>query len=261
MYKSIIGKDTGDYAVVKSNQLVQQSKINLSVYEQRTINFLISKIMANDNSFNFIELDYNDFCRLCGIKSTNRSYIKKVIKTLCDKSWWWFDGEKDILIRWLGEAEITSDTIRLKFHPQMEQFLLNLKERGNYLQTELMTYLSFKNKYSPSVYDYCRSYLNLTFRNKEKTIERVLTITELRDKIGLNEPENLHKYQYFKDLRTYVIEPSLKEINLYSDIYVEYEPIKKSRRVDKIRLTIQVRDFSERLKLVMERKQKLNEND
>lgn len=262
MFQSIIEKDTGDYAVVKSNQLVQQSKINLSIYEQRTINFLISKILADDTAFEFIEFDYNDFCRLCGIKSTNRSYIKKVIKTLCDKSWWLTGGEKDILIRWIGEAELTSDTIRLKFHPQMEQFLLNLKERGGYTQTELLTYLNFKNKYSPILYDYCRSYLNLTFKNKMHAIERTLTIDELRGKLGLNEPENQHKYHYFKDLRTYVLEPAIAEINDYADIHIEYEPIKKSRRVDKIRLIIEVRDLQERLKLYAERKGRIHyEND
>lgn len=262
MYKSIIKQDTGDYMVAKSNQLVQQSKINLSIYEQRTINYMISKIMADDTDFNFIEFDYNDFCRLCNIKDTNLTYIKRVIKALADKSWWWFDGEKDILIRWIGEAELTPDTIRLKFHPKMERFLLKLKESGNYTQTELLTYLNFKNKYSPILYDYCRSFINLTFKNKEKSIDRVLTLTELRDKLGLNEKENKNKYPYFKDLRVYVLEPCIDEINKHTDIHIEYEPIKKSRKVESIRLKIEIRDIIERMKMYEERRATRNyEND
>lgn len=262
MYKSIIKQDTGDYMVAKSNQLVQQSKINLSIYEQRIINYMISKIVADDTDFNFIELDYNDFCRLCNIKDTNLTYVKRVIKSLADKSWWWFDGEKDILIRWIGEAELTPEEVRLRFHPKMENFLLNLKESGNYTQTELLTYLNFKNKYSPILYDYCRSFVNLTFKNKEKTIERVLTLSELRGKLGLNEKENQNKYPFFKDLRVYVLEPCIEEVNKYTDIHIEYEPIKKSRRVESIKLTIQIRDIMERMQMYEERRAtRNNENN
>lgn len=262
MYKSIIKQDTGDYMVAKSNQLVQQSKINLSIYEQRIINYMISKIVADDTDFNFIELDYNDFCRLCNIKDTNLTYVKRVIKSLADKSWWWFDGEKDILIRWIGDAELTPEEVRLKFHPKMENFLLNLKENGSYTQTELLTYLNFKNKYSPILYDYCRSFVNLTFKNKEKTIERVLTLSELRGKLGLNEKENQNKYPFFKDLRVYVLEPCIEEVNKYTDIHIEYEPIKKSRRVESIKLIIQIRDIMERMQMYEERRASRNyEND
>ena len=84
--------------------------------------------------------------------STNLIYIKRVIKNLADKSWWWFDGEKDILIRWIGEAELTPEAVRLRFHPKMEHFLLNLKESGNYTQTELLTYLNFKNFDASDIY-------------------------------------------------------------------------------------------------------------
>ena len=252
--ESIKKKDTGDYMVAKSNKLVQKSKINLSIYEQRIINYMISKILADDKEFNFIEFDYNDFCRLCNIKDTNLTYIKRVIKTLADKSWWWFDGEKDILIRWIGEAELTPNNILLKFNNKMQEFLLNLKESGNYTQTELLTYLNFKNRYSPILYDYCRSFVNLTYRNKEKTIERILTLDELRGKLGLNEKENKNKYPYFKDFRVYVLEPCIEEINRYTEIHIDYETIKKSRKVDKIKLIIQVRDISERMLLWAERK-------
>ena len=262
MYKSIIKQDTGDYIVAKSNKLVQQSKINLSIYEQRIINYMISKIMADDTEFNFIEFDYADFCRLCNIKSTNFTYVKQLVKKLYDKSWQVFDGTHYVPVKWIDDYKINYNEVLLKFHYRMNEFLLNLKESGNYTQTELLTYLNFKNKYSPVLYDYCRSFINLTFRNKEKTIERVLTLTELRDKIGLNEAENKNKYPYFKDLRVYVLEPCIDEINQYTDLHIEYEPIKKSRRVDGIKLVIQIRDIRERMQMYEERRAtRNNENN
>lgn len=259
MYKSIIKQDTGDYIVAKSNKLVQQSKINLSICEQRIVNYMISKIMANDKEFTFIEFDYNDFCRLCNIKSTNFSYIRQLVKNFYDKSWQVYDGTHYVPVKWIDDYKINTNEILLKFHHRMEEFLLNLKERGNYTQTELLTYLNFKNRYSPILYDYCRSFVNLTFKNKEKTIERVLTLTELRDKLGLNETENKNKYPYFKDFRVRVLEPCVNEINKYTDINIEYEPIKKSRKVDSIKLTIQIRGILERMQMYEERRKHLNE--
>lgn len=243
-------KDTENYIVAKSNKLIQQSKISLTLYEQRIINYMISKILADDTEFKFIEIDYTDFCRLCNLKETNLTYTKRVIKTLADKSWYF--GK--ILIRWIGEAEVDSESILLKFHPKMEQFLLQLKQTGNYTQTELLHYLQFTSRYSPILYDYFKSYINLTFDKKNKSFEIVLKLTEIREKLLLE-----NKYPLFKDFRVYVIEPSITEINKTTDLHVECEYIKKSRKVDSIKFTISNKDTVEYLKEYEKRRKTINE--
>lgn len=79
--------------------------------------------------------------------------------------------------------------------------------------------------------------------------ERELTIEELRDKLGLNIPNSKGniKYPLFKDLRVNILEPCLFEINNITDITVEYEAIKKSRKVDRIKFIIKPRNILERI--------------
>ena len=46
----------------------------------------------------------------------------------------------------------------------------------------------------------------------------------------------------FKDFRRYVLEVATKEINLYTDIEISWEPLKKGRKVIQVRFDITQRD-------------------
>lgn len=252
---NIVKQETEDYVVVKSNKLIQESKINLSIYEQRIINYMISKILPDDAAFDYITFDYKDFCRMCNIKDTNLSYVKHLVKNLYDKSVIVFDGTHYVPFKWLEDFKINQTEILLLFHKRMEDFLLHLRDRGKYTQSELLYYLQFTSRYTPIFYDYFKSYINLTFRNRERKIERILKINEIREKLLLE-----NKYPLFKDLRVNVIEPSMKEINETTDLHIDFEYIKKGRKVDSIKFSISVRDISKRMLSYGERKVKINES-
>ena len=80
--------------------------------------------------------------------------------------------------------------------------------------------------------------------------------------MGLSEKENKNKYPNFKDLRVRVLEPCIEEINQYTDIHIEYELIKRSRKIESIRLTIEIRDIIERMEMYKKRRAtRNNEND
>jgi plasmid replication initiation protein len=49
-------------------------------------------------------------------------------------------------------------------------------------------------------------------------------------------------YVNFKDFRRYVLEIATKEINLYSDIEVSWEPVYKGRKVVQVYFDIKQRD-------------------
>ena len=55
--------------VNKSNELIQQSRFNLSLQEQRIILYLISHITPYDQDFKLYEFNIQDFCKVCGIDS------------------------------------------------------------------------------------------------------------------------------------------------------------------------------------------------
>ena len=59
-------------------------------------------------------------------------------------------------------------------------------------------------------------------------------------------------YKTYQTLKARVLEPSIEELNTYSDKNVSFEPIKSGRAVSKIRLTITTKDTLDRIKLQSE---------
>ena len=72
-----------DQRVVKSNDLIQKSRFDLSLQEQKIILYLISQITPYDEEFKLYEFSIQDFCNICGIDHTsggNYADLKKAVK-------------------------------------------------------------------------------------------------------------------------------------------------------------------------------------
>lgn len=60
--------------------------------------------------------------------------------------------------------------------------------------------------------------------------------------------EDIKSYNRFPDLRRYVLEPAMKEINEYTDIDVSYREILKGRKV--IKLEFHIKDKEQLLHML-----------
>ena len=248
MNENSFEKDIQKLTVRKANSMIQKSKMNLSLFEQRIINYMIAKIKPDDKTLDYITIDYNEFCKICRVNyNTNFVYVKQIVKKLYDKSWELFDGKNYVPIKWLDDYIISEKAVKLKFHFRMQAFLIDV--RKNFTETELFYYFQFQNKYSSVLYDYFFSYRNLTFKANNNKFEKTLTIDEFREKIGLDVPDKNGKlkYPFFKDLRVNVLEPCIDEINLITNLNVECNFIKKGRKIDSIKFIIALKDVSERI--------------
>lgn len=61
---------------------------------------------------------------------------------------------------------------------------------------------------------------------------RVIHLDEFKSSLGIAD-----KYPLFKDLNKRVIKPSIEELNLRSDLIIEYETIKNGRNVTALAFT------------------------
>ena len=57
-----------DQRVVKSNDLIQKSRFDLSLQEQKIILYLISQITPYDEEFKLYEFSITDFCKILAIR-------------------------------------------------------------------------------------------------------------------------------------------------------------------------------------------------
>lgn len=225
--------------VRKSNDLIQKSRFNLSLQQQKIVLFLISQISPFDEEFKTYQFNVIDFCKVCGIDYTsgkNYEDLKKQIKAIADKSIWLDDGKTDSLLRWIEKPRIRKESgiIELRLDEDLKPYLLQLRE--NYTQYDIVFTLSFKSKYTIRLYELIKS----IHYNELKDFTREYEINELKTLLGA---ETYTQYQHFKDR---VLIPSVDEINNMSDKKVSFTPIKSGRKTTHIRFTISTKDVIER---------------
>ena len=225
--------------VVKSNQLIQQSRFSLTAQQQKIVLYIISQIEPCDEEFKLYQFKITDFCAVCGIeaKGDNYNMLKNAIKTIADKSIWiTLDNGKETTVRWIEKPYIDehSGTIQIKLDNDMKPYLLQLKEK--FTEYELIYTLNFKSKYSIRLYEYLKS---IHF-DKLKPYRTTISIDNFQKILDST-------YADFKDFHTRVLKPAFKEINKHSDIKFDYDIIKNGRKAVDICITIETKEIIDRI--------------
>ena len=213
-----------DYKVVKANEIIQRAKFDLSLLEQKTFCFAVSKIKPTDEPNSWYKFTINEYCGVCGIAKNNGKNIddvKNALQQLRDKSFYLMNLDGDYeTVGWLDKVIISpkSGTIRIRFDETMQKHLVGLIGNGNYTQYSLLCVLPMRSAYSLRLYELLKSYIGLRHKEKEFDIDDL--------KIKLNAP-----YERFPDFRRKALEIATREINEFTDIEISWEPIKRGRKV------------------------------
>lgn len=227
-----------DYKIVKSNDLIQNSRFQLALQEQKIILYMISKVKPDDDSFIEQEFSVLEFCQVCGIEpNSGKNYknVKDAIKTLADKSAWiMLESGTEILVRWINKAWINKNSgiVKIRLDDDMKPYLLQLQER--FTQYELIYTLAMRSQYSIRLYELLKSY--------EYQHRKIFNLDDLKRILSA---EN---YTRFPDFKRKVLDIALREINDLSDLNVTYEIIKEGRRYTRLEFSIRLKkDTAERL--------------
>lgn len=228
------------YNVVKSNDLIQKTRFDLNVTEQKIVLRMIQLIRPEDDELKPFKFNIQDFCDLCGIdRSNGKNYIniKRTIQTLADKSFWvLLPSGKEVLCRWISKAsmEPQSGLIELRLDNDLAPYLLQLKK--NFTAYSLYNVMGMKSKYSPRLYELIKSY---QYKNSF-----TIQIDDLKKMLCAE------KYQ-FCNFRQKVLDVSVAEINIMSDIIIDYETIKSGRKVNGIKFIVRMKNTDETLATVL----------
>lgn len=229
-------KKSKGYLVVKSNDLIQRNRFELSLPEQKTVAYICSMIQPMQTEESGFQLEYEfkirEYCKICGIDYDNgKNYqdVKATLKKLRDKSMWLTlpDGS-ETTVGWLAKATTNkkSGIAHIKLDEDMVPYLFDLKQK--FTQYQLYNVLGMKSAFSVRIYELMKSY---SFRH---------TITfELDELKKLLMVEDVKSYNRFPDFRRKVLEKAQLEINELTDINIEFEPIKTGRKVTSIKFIIE----------------------
>lgn len=246
-----------DYTVAKSNQIVQKSRYDFSVTEQRTIAYICSKIKpievidkAKGVPF---QLDYEfnilDYARVCGLVNNGKLYneVKTALKNVSDKSMWLtLEDGTETVVRWFDRVSTNkrNGIAKIRIDDRLAPYLFDLKSK--FLSYGLKNILNMKSQYSIRLYELLKSYHGMRSgqgQTDHKKTSWTIDLDELKKKLMI---DNLKTYNDFSKIRTKVLEVAQKEINELTDISIYFEPITKGRKTEKVKFSIIMKSPMER---------------
>ena len=225
--------------VVKSNELIQQSRYTLSLQEQRIILYIVSMLKPDDvqGRISFI---INDFIEVCGLSKSGNLVkdVKAAIKNLGDNSFWIkrSNGE-ETLVRWIDKPVISSDkkSFSVSIDADLKPYLIKLKKL--YTSYELINVLPMGSKYAIRLYEILRSYLNQrghTFKVDELKL-MLCAEADKRDTTRYIVPKSYEAYSKFNQA---ILQPALKDIAEFTDIAVTMIPIRNGKKVEQLKFIV-----------------------
>lgn len=218
------------YQVTKSNALIQKSRYNLTVQEQKLVAYIVAQIKPSDDDLTDYNLDVKQYAKLCGI-SPEPMYteLKETLDNLKSK-------EKDIHIitgkgkgvhtNWVTEWYYNdiNGGLKVSVGKALKPYLIQLKQQ--FTSYGLLYVLGFKSKYSIRLYELLKSFQGLK--------QCGFTIDNLKNLLDVGT-----KYKPFKEFKRNVIDVAVREINTSSDLQINYKTHKTGRFITDITFYIE----------------------
>lgn len=208
--------------VVKDNALIQKARTNLTLFEQKLVNYLISMVRPDDEEFKSYDIRVVDFARMVGVdaKHAYRDF-KTLVDGIDNKAFWYEDDELLTKIHWVITPQYwkKKGIVTLRLDPILKSYLLNLRER--FTEYELYNILSLKYKYSVRIYELLRSF---QYRGYV-----VYSLQDLKALLCID--EEAPTYKKFTTFRKNVLDKSIPEINAYTDLTVTCEYMDKNKEI------------------------------
>jgi plasmid replication initiation protein len=224
------------YLIVKRNDMIQKSRHQLNLQEQKILLFMISKIKPHENDFTEQVFSISEFCAVCGMdgdSGKNYSDIKKALQAIRNRSIWvTLDDGSEETLAWIDKVRIQkrSGLIHLRLDDMLKPYLLEIQE--NFTRYELLYTLAMRSQYSVRLYELLKSY------QYKKYV--VFDIDELKRLLFAE------KYQINNDFKKRVLDIAVREINALTDISVTYSFGKIGRRFAEVSFSIDHKEVFDR---------------
>lgn len=209
------------YIVSESNALIE-ARTNLTLYEERLIYILASRIHPDDTQFKTHFFKVKDIAEKLDLTEKNfYKRVRDIVEGLQDKKV--IIEEKSmqstLSAHWLAAARYYhgKGTIELEFSSMLRPYLLQLQQ--NFTKFKMWNVLYLKSFYSSKLYKLLKQYLPLQ--------KRRFTLEQLRDMLELEEG----KYVKYSHLKNRILLSSQMELEAKTDIKFTFEEIKKGAKV------------------------------
>lgn len=214
-----------DLTVVKANSLIEAS-YRLTLDEMRLLALTVGTMSPKSDQQVF-EFSVSEFVKQFPDVNAERAYnqIKSAIERIAER---WVKTEDERFVtkfRWVSSQTYFKKEGRFKIALTNEIMPYLTQLKGQFTQYQLNHISAFSSVHSIRLYELLTQY--------KKIGERYISIENLRKWLQLED-----KYDRYNNLNQWVLSPALTEINEKSDLFVEYEPIKRGRKIIGIEFNI-----------------------
>lgn len=215
-----------EMSIYKRDDMIQKSRHQLSLREQKCVAFAISQIKPTDEVFQEYTFDIRLFYDICGLEGESYTELKAMLLGLKSKSWWMTIDDKgtESAVSWFSTVRINkrSGKVTVKFHEDMMPFLLHLTGQDHFYTGYSFQYmLPMSSQYAPRLYELLKSY-------QKNRMTWFFEIDELKRLLDAS------NYKNFNDFSKRVLNPAVEEINKFTDLKIAYDTKKEGRRVARV---------------------------
>lgn len=214
-----------DLTVVKANSLIEAS-YRLTLDEMRLLALTIGTMNPKSDQQVF-EFSVSEFVNQFPEVNADRAYtqIKSAIERISER-WVKTEDERHVTkFRWVSSQTYFKKEGRFKIALTNEIMPYLTQLKGQFTQYQLNHISGFSSVHAIRLYELFTQYKRLG--------DRYISVEDLKKWLQLED-----KYDRYNNLNQRVLTPALSEINAKSDLFVEYEPIKKGRKVTGIEFSI-----------------------
>ncbi len=222
--------------ISKRNDMIQNSRINLTLREQKMVLYMLTKVRPGDSPDTEYTFSAREFALAIGLRGKavyNYSELTDMLQHLSDKSWRSInkDGTEIQIVRWFNTVHIkdrspnSAGTYKIKFHEDMAPYIYSLVEQKKQDNTYFTSYtfeciIRMKHSYSPRIYEILKSYEfnNLMWYFDLQQFKEL--IADFDEETG--EPLIPKHWKNFAVFRRDILEPAKNDINTYTDIRIDY---------------------------------------
>ena len=203
--------------VTRANKLIE-ARYKLSLHEQKVMYSIISLIQPNEEEFNTLRFKIAELARFCGIsaKNANRE-MEEVTRSLLTRVLTIKEGKRTLQTHWVQSAAYENGTVEFELDQKLKPYLLEL--RSVFTSMKVSELMSFRSQYSGRIYELLYQYRAFGSRR--------FSLDELREILGLTTKE----YPLFADVRRFIIEPAIKDINKNTPMDISCKTEKDGKKV------------------------------
>lgn len=232
--------------VKKSNSLVE-ARYHFSLWEMRVFTKMITMVKSADADFREYRIYLRELVEEFGLTRTKASYdfLRDAANSLLQKEVSIYQQTEDglnetrthLIVGATTQVQGSNlDYIEVSFHPKLKPHILALKDK--YTIYEVKNVLNLPSSYSIRIYELLKQY--------ERIGHRTFTVDEFKEMIGAKQTVRLgkgkeevrDKYPLYGSLNQKVLKPAQRHLVENTDLCFEFEPLKRSRRITRIKFVI-----------------------